>query len=204
MDDKATELIAEHYQKTYELTLQMWEQRNTTFLLLLAVVGTATVLTFNVSQAEPLLVDIIAKVVGITDAGRLGELRKSFPYGVVQSILLMAILYLMLILYHRTAFIRRCYVYLGAIEPEIKSRLGLADDATAFTRESTFYERNKAPFAGFVAATYIAMLGCLLVAFLGSRVYADFSSGNCLVGIIDIALAAPTLLFFIGYARSST
>ena len=30
----AIEIVAEHYQKTYGLTLQMWEQRNTTFLAL--------------------------------------------------------------------------------------------------------------------------------------------------------------------------
>src|SRR5882672_8946377 len=124
MDD-VTKLTAEHYQKTYELTLQMWEQRNTTFLLLLTVVGAATVLTFNVPQAQPLLVDIIAKFVGITDAERLKDLRQSFPYGVVQSILLMTVLYLMVILYHRTVFIQRCYAYLGAIEPELKKSLRL-------------------------------------------------------------------------------
>ena len=42
-----TELLAEHYQKTYELTLSMWEQRNRTFLVLLGTVGVATILTFN-------------------------------------------------------------------------------------------------------------------------------------------------------------
>jgi hypothetical protein len=62
-----TELIAEHYQKTYELTLAMWEQRNRTFLILLATVGIATLLTFNVSQAQPLLVDLIANAVGIEE-----------------------------------------------------------------------------------------------------------------------------------------
>jgi hypothetical protein len=197
------QITADHYQKTYELTLQMWEQRNTTFLLLLAVVGASAVLTFNVPQAQPILVDIIAKVVGITDNDRLKELRQSFPYGVVQSILLMTVLYLMVILYHRTVFIRRCYSYLGAIEQEIKNNLGLPRETIAFTRESTFYRNYKAPFARYVAGTYIAMLGSLLVSFLGSRIYADATSGNLLVTAIDIALAAPTMLFFIGYARSS-
>jgi hypothetical protein len=202
--DETGKLITEHYQKTYELTLQVWEQRNRTFLLLLAAVGAATLLTFKVSQAEPLLVDIIAKTVDVTDDQvRLNELRQSFPYGVVQSILLMVILYLMVVLYHRTVFIRRCYDYLAALEPEIKTRLDLPAETTAFTRESTFYQKRKAPFAGFVAPTYIAMLGCLLVAFLGARVYADFSSGNMLAVLIEVALAAPTLLFFVGYARSS-
>jgi hypothetical protein len=202
MDEKTT-LLAEHYQKTYELTLQMWEQRNTTFLLLLAVVGSAAVLTFNIPQAEPLLVDVIAKIVGISDAARLKELRQSFPYGIVQSILLMIILYLMVILYHRTAFIQRCYAYVGSLESEIKRGLGLPEEAVAFTRESKFYRNHKAPFARFVAITYIGTLGVLLVAFLGTRIYADFAAGNWIIGLVDIALAVPTLLFFVGYGRLS-
>lgn len=202
MDD-ATKLTVDHYQKTYELTLQVWEQRNRTFPLLLAVIGLAALLTYNVPQAQPLLVDIIAKLVGITDATRFAELRQGFPYGLVQSILLMVILYLMLILYHRTSYIQRCYTYLCALEPEIRSRLGLSDDAVTFTREGTFYHRHKAPFQRFVGVTYVAMLGLLLTAFLGSRIYTDFASGRIVIGLVDVALALPTMLFFIGYARSS-
>ena len=115
----------------------------------------------------------------------------------------MVILYLMVILYHRTAFIRRCYSYLSAVEPEIKAGLSLPDEAAAFTRESTFYQSHKSPFARFVAATYIGMLGLLLFGFLGVRIFTDFSAANMLIGIVDVALAAPTLLFFVAYARSS-
>lgn len=201
--DETNKMMAEHYQKTSELTLQMWEQRNTTFLLLLAVVGAATVLTFKVSQAEPLLVDIIAKIVGITEAPRLTELRQSFPYGVVQSILLMTVLYLMLLLYHRTAFIRRCYSYLGAIEPELRDGMALGPGSVAFTREGRFYLQHRIPFAKLVGLTYIVMLGALLLAFLGSRIYIDFVNRNFIVGVVDLVIAAPTMLFFIGYVRSS-
>lgn len=201
--DQITTLTAEHYQKTYELTLQVWEQRNTTFLALLAVVGTATILTFNVPQAEPLLVDIIAKLADIQDAERLKDLRRSFPYGLVQSILLMTILYLMVILYHRTTFILRCYRYLDAVEGELRSSLNLPANAIVFTREGDFYRAHKGPLAPFVAATYIGMLGVLLVAFLGSRIHADIGSGNFIIATVDIALAIPTMLFFWGYARSA-
>ena len=198
-----TEMVAEHYQKTYELTLQMWEQRNRTFMLLLGVVGAATLLTFDVAQAGPLLVDIIATIVGITDPARINELQRGFPYGLVQSVFLMVILYLMVVLYHRTAFILRSYRYIAALEPEIKSSLGLPEEAVAFTRESAFYQKYRSPFARFVAMTYIGMLGLLLVAFLSARIYTDFSSGNAVVGVIDVAIATPTLFLFIAYANSS-
>ena len=41
------QLLAEHYQKTYELTYEFWKQRNRTFILLIGVIGVATLLTFR-------------------------------------------------------------------------------------------------------------------------------------------------------------
>ncbi|MGF6408363.1 hypothetical protein [Paraburkholderia sp. MM5482-R1] len=200
---ESAQIVAEHYQKTYELTLQMWEQRNTTFMQLLAVVGVAALLTLNVPQAQPLLVGLIAKVAGISGESGLRDLRRGFPYGLIQSILLMVILYLMAILYHRTALIRRCYAYLGAMEPEIKTSLHLKPEAVAFTRESTFYRQHEAPFGRLVAITYVGMLGALLASFLGAHIFADFSHGNYMIGVADVALAIPTILFFTAYARLS-
>ncbi|MDW2990680.1 hypothetical protein R8B77_25795 [Enterobacter cloacae complex sp. 2023EL-01177] len=43
------ELLVEHYHKTYDLTFTVWEKRNQTLLVLLAVVGFSTLLTFNVA-----------------------------------------------------------------------------------------------------------------------------------------------------------
>jgi hypothetical protein len=39
------ELLIKHYQKTYDLTYQLWSQRNRIFLLLLAVVGVGAIFT---------------------------------------------------------------------------------------------------------------------------------------------------------------
>lgn len=197
------QILADHYQKTFELTLTTWEKRNQTFLLLLAVVGVATLLTFKVSQAEPLLVDLIVKLLDIKEEVRYDELRRSFPYGLIQSILLMVIMYLTLILYHRTATIQRFYRYLAKLETELRSELALPATAVTFTRESTFYSEHKPTLGRFVAMSYIALLGCLLVTFLGLRIFSDFTSGNIVVAIADLLLAVPTAIFFYGYARSS-
>lgn len=194
------EILAEHYQKTFELTLITWEKRNQTFLLLLAVVGVATLLTFNVAQAEPLLVDLVAKMLDINESSRKTELRGSFPYGLVQSILLMVVLYLTVILYHRTATIQRFYMYLAHLEPEIRKHLTLPAESKSFTRESDFYAVHRPLLGKFVAASYIGMLGLLLFAFLGMRIYSDFSSGNYGAGIVDIFLSIPTVVFFCAYA----
>ncbi len=197
------QILADHYQKTFELTLTTWEKRNQTFLLLLAVVGVATLLTFKVSQAEPLLVDLVVKLLDIKEEVRYDELRRSFPYGLIQSILLMVIMYLTLILYHRTATIQRFYRYLAKLETELRSELALPVTAVTFTRESTFYSEHNPILGRFVAMSYIALLGCLLVTFLGFRIFSDFMSGNVVVAVADLLLAVPTAIFFYGYARSS-
>ena len=49
------ELLTEHYQKTYELTYNLWKQRNKTFLVLLGVIGAATLLTFGAADRTELL-----------------------------------------------------------------------------------------------------------------------------------------------------
>src|ERR1700694_3447597 len=56
--DGVVKALIEHYQETYKLTYKLWQQRNYIFLILLGVIAAATLLTFRVPQAEPLLVDI--------------------------------------------------------------------------------------------------------------------------------------------------
>lgn len=203
MNPGTEKLLAEHYQKTFELTLTVWEQRNRTFLILLAVVGVASLLTFNVSQAQPLLADLISKTVGVEDATRRAELRTSFPYGLIQSILLMVVLYLTLLLYHRTTFILRSYEYLAAIEKELRDALALSSQMVSFTRESSFYMQHRPALSKVIGATYVLMLGLLLLAFLGARVYTDFKSYQIAFGVVDLLLAVSTLLFFRAYALAS-
>ena len=198
------ELLTEHYEKTYETTLKVWEQRNKTFLVLLAVVGVATLLTFKVSQTQPLLVDLIAKTLSITDANRIAELRLSLPYGVIQSILMMVILYLTVILYHRTTFILRNYLYLGALETEIRPGMGLTEESVAFTREGKFYQDHQPCLSRIVGLAYVVMLGILLFAFFGMRIYTDLSTGTLWFTIIDAFLSLSSLIFFVAYACASS
>jgi hypothetical protein len=199
-----TELLADHYQKTFELTLTVWEQRNRTFLMLLGVVGAATLLTFNVSQTQPLLVDVISTLLGIDDAARRAELRTSFPYGLIQSILLMVVLYLMLILYHRTTAILRNYHYLAALEDELRQGLELSPSSVSFTREGRFYAKDKVPMGATIGLTYVLMLFFLLIPFLWMRIYTDFASGRYWFGVMDSVLAVPILFFYGAYAFSSS
>lgn len=196
------ESVVEHYQKTYELTYALWQQRNRTFLLLLGVISIATLLTFDVPQTQPLLVDVVAKFAGVTDNSRLAELRRGFPFGLLQSILLVVVFYLMLNLYHRAVYVLRNYRYLSRLESEIRVHLKLPDDSVAFTRESTFYWGERSIASGAVKWVYIAILGVMLAAFLGGRVWEDVRIENTGLVLADLAIAIPTMLFFLAYARS--
>jgi hypothetical protein len=201
---KEIELFVEHYEKTYEITLKVWEQRNRTFLILLVVVGVATLITFNVPEAQPLLADFIAKVLAIKESSRIAALRTSLPYGLIQSILLMVILYLMVIVYHRTTFILRNYQYLEAVEKEIREGLELPENSIAFSREGKFYNEHKPYLSKLVGLAYTVMLGVLLTVFSGMRIYTDLTSGNIWFTIVDIFLSLSALIFFGAYAYASS
>jgi hypothetical protein len=198
-----TDLLVEHYHKTFDVALLVWEQRNRTFLMLLAVVGAATLLTFDVPQAQPLMVDLVARLLSVENEQRRQELRASFPYGLLQTILLMVILYLTLILYHRTTFISRTYRYLESLEHEVREGLELSTESVAFSREGKFYWNCRPALASGVWFCFAVMLGTLLGSFLTFRILNDFMSGNSWVGFVDVLLAIPTLVFYFAYVFSS-
>jgi hypothetical protein len=197
------QLLTEHYQKTYELTYELWKQRNITFLVLLGVIGIATLLTFGPAQTNPLLIAWIAKVLGITERAEIAELRSSFPFAILQSLLLIVVFYLMVNLYHRALYILRNYRYLGELEREIRDHLQLSKDSVSFTRESSFYWGDRALLLGAVKWMYILFVGALLLAFLGGRTYRDFGSGNSVLGLVDLSVSVPTIVFFVAYAYST-
>jgi hypothetical protein len=197
------ELLVDHYQKTYELTFELWKQRNVTFLVLLGVIAVATLLTFGPAQTNPLLIAWIAKVLGITEGTRIEQLQKSFPFAILQSLLLVVVFYLIVNLYHRALYVLRNYRYLGELEREIRSELNLPPASIAFTRESTFYWGDRAPLLGAVKWVYIIFVGTLLFAFLGGRTLHDFRIGNALLGFVDLTISTPTVVFFAAYAYSS-
>jgi len=195
------ELLAEHYQKTYDLTYRLWQQRNRTFLLLIAVIAVGTILTYRPTDANPLIVAWVAKLLDINESEHINELRRSFPFALLQSILLTVIFYLMVNLFHRALYVLRNYAYLGALEKEIRSTLLLSDDdSVAFTRESSFYWKYHPWLLSTVNWVYVFLLGLLLFAFLGGRIVGDVSAGGVLLVLADLAISIPTAIYFVGYA----
>ena len=202
MQTRAT-LMVDHYQKTFELTYELWRQRNRTFLLLLGVIGVATLLTFRVPEANSLLVDLVAKALNVRDASRIEVLRKSFPFGILQSILLFVVFYLMVNLYHRALSVLRNFRYLGMLEAEIREDLDLQEPTVSFSREGDFYWGNRGPVLGVVKWIYIVLLGALLLSFLIGKSIDDVRTGSGILIVVDAVMGIPTLFFFAAYVRSS-
>ncbi len=196
------EILADHYQKTYELTSDLWKERNRIFLALIALIGGSTILTFNPGAANSLLVLWAAKALGVPEAKQV-EFGKSFPFGLVQTVLLIAIFYLMVNLYHRSLYIIRNYRYLGALEDEIRTELGSASKSVAFTREGSFYWRSHQGLQSAVKWCFVILVGLLLLAFMGGRIYEDLRLGKGVLILFDVLVSLPTALFFAAYAVAS-
>jgi hypothetical protein len=193
------ELVVSHYQQTYDLTYKFWEQRNRTFLILIAVIGVATLLTYRAKEANPLLVNWVAKLLNIDEQTQIKELNNSFPFALLQGILLSVIFFLMVNLFHRALYVLRNYAYLGALEKEIRELLELKAEV-AFTRESGFYWDNRPKLLGTVKWFYVFLLGALLGAFLLGRIAGDARNGNWILVLVDSALAVAIGTYFCGYA----
>lgn len=202
MADK-NELLVEHYHKTFDLTTRLWEQRNRLFLFLIGVIGLSAILTFRGSEANPLFLDMIIKALGITDVNRINEIRASFPFALLHSVLLLVVFYLMFNLYHRALSVLTQYAYLGSLEKEIRDSLQFQAGTKAFTRESDFYWGNRPALMGSVKWVYMFLLGLLLLAFLVGRLVDDYYSGSQWLVWIDLVISIPTIIYFYGYASSS-
>jgi hypothetical protein len=194
--------LIDHYQKTYELTYALWKGRNKTFLFLLGAVGLATLVTFPALGTRSILFLYLGHSLGLEQKD-VGTLQSGFPFGVLQAIFLSVIFYLTVNLYHRARYVLRNYAYLSALETEIRQRLYLTSPSVAFTREGSFYWGNSDIASRVVKYVYIGLLSALLVSFLGGTIRVDWRSGNCLLTIVDILFAAPTLFFLVAYAISS-
>lgn len=201
--NSGTELIVDHYNKTYDLTFNLWEARNKILLCLFLCIGITVFLTFNVAEAQPLLIDIITKSIGITDASRISELRKSFPYSVVHSALLLIIMYLIINLYHRSAFIHRNYVYLSKLEEDIRSRLSINQESKVFSRESAFYDENKTFASKYIGVIYVLVVSFFVLSFLSVRLYLDVLSASKLIIFYDISVGLVISIYLYSWAKLS-
>src|SRR5215510_6155572 len=105
---KLTELLVEHYQQTYEKTYEMWRERNRMFPTLAAVIGGGALLAFRIPEAESLFVALLGSIFHL-DPALQASLQKSFPFEILQTVIMVVVFHLMLDLYRYTLDINRSY-----------------------------------------------------------------------------------------------
>jgi hypothetical protein len=203
MTSDAIQTITEHYQKTFELTYEMWKERNRLFVYLVIITGIGLLLLLRVPELGSLLVDAIIKLLGITDAARIAQLHKDFPLDVLLSIFLVIIFYLMQRLYSTNLSVMRNYLYLGAVEGEIRQHLGLPAGSVSFTREGNFYWGERTFTQKASKWFFILVILIILLPFAILKLINDASLGNFIITSLDVFVSIMTLLFFVEYARSA-
>jgi len=196
------EVLAEHYQKTFEVAVENWKERNKLFVFLVITAGIGLILLLRVPTADELLVDAIAKFLNITDPLRKAELQNAFPFQILLSGILIAMFYLMQRLYTTNLSVMRNYLYLGLLEKEIQPHLGLPSGSISFTREGNFYWNNRRNMQSVSKFYYIAVLFIILIPYILIKLYADFFPFNWIV-IVDVIVSALALSYWWEYARSS-
>lgn len=196
------EVLAEHYQKTFEVAVENWKERNKLFVFLVITAGIGLILLLRVPTADELLVDAIAKFLNITDPLRKAELQNAFPFQILLSGILIAMFYLMQRLYTTNLSVMRNYLYLGLLEKEIQPHLGLPSGSISFTREGNFYWNNRRNMQSVSKFYYIAVLFIILIPYILIKLYADFFPFNWIV-IVDGIVSALALSYWWEYARSS-
>ncbi len=192
-----TELIVEHYNRTADLTSRFWQQRNATFLVLVAVVGIAALLTSPDSMN--LFSAALSALLHLERAER-EAIHTGLPYTVIHVGLMVTVFYLLVTLYHRHASIVRNFVYLGLLEQEIRRDLNIGERDIAFSRESSFYFENQSLILRIMKLLYTLILGGLLAAYFFLRLASDLDGGNVVLLFVDALAAAASGIVFLGYA----
>ena len=217
LDTTRAAALTEHYQKTFELVLHFWENRNRQFLMLTGLIAATALATIF---QRPLL----AAMGGYLKGHNLSDpdLVTALPlaYRVVVVFLLVAVFYLMATLYHRSAVIINCYQYLGVLERSIRGELRLGPHDLAFSREGRFYQITGSWTSRWIGFSYKLILGSVTLLLFASRIWFDFPSEwpprvarpqdvgiwyGWLIGnfffVMDVIIALPTLFLFWRYTR---
>lgn len=197
------DVLANHYQKTFEVAHEHWKERNKLFVILVLTAGMGLLLLLRVPEANSLLVDAITKFLGVTDAERIKALYANFPFDILLSGTLVVMFYLMQRLYSTNLSVMRNYMYLGAVEREIRGHLRLSTDSVAFTREGGFYWGKRTKMQFMSKYYYAIVLFIILIPFIIIKLIADFQEPNLIVMPVDVAVSLMAVLYWWEYARSS-
>lgn len=196
-------VVAAHYQNSVDLAYATWKDRNKLFVALVLTAGLGLLLLLQVPTTDSLLVAAIAKFLNITDPTARENLLKTFPFDILLSGVLVSMFYLMQRLYSTNLSVMRTFIYLGALEDEIRGYLGLSADSISFTREGKFYWGKRTFTQKISKWYYVIVLFVILIPFMFFKLRADFAQANWLITSVDLIVSLMTAFYWREYARSS-
>ena len=197
------DVLAGHYQKTFEVAYEYWKERNRQFVILVLTAVIGLLMIQRGALVNELLVKYIVKYFALTDQTLIGEISKAIPFNLLLSGVLVTMFYFMQRLYSTNLSVMRNYLYLGALEEEIRKHLGLPTGSVAFTREGSFYWGRRSRIQAMSKYYYVVVLFIILAPFIGLKLIADFESPNLLVIAVDVVVSIMAFLYWWAYARSS-
>lgn len=202
------DVFADHYQKTFEVTIENLKERNKLFVFLVLTAGIGLMLLLRVPTADALIVAAIAKFLGITDETAKATLQTSFPFHILLSGFLVVMFYFMQRLYSTNLSVMRNFMYLGALEKEIRGHMHLPTDSISFTREGGFYWGKRRMMQKASKWLYIIVLFIILVPFIAFKIQADLNPENLawptwIILVVDAIVSLMTISYWWEYAYSS-
>ena len=203
-----TDVLANHYQKTFEVTIENLRERNKLFVFLVLTAGIGLMLLLRVPTADALIVAAIAKFLGITDETAKATLQTSFPFHILLSGFLVVMFYFMQRLYSTNLSVMRNFMYSGALEREIRGHMHLPTDSISFTREGGFYWSKRRIMQKASKWYYIIVLFIILVPFIAFKLQADLKPENLvwptwIILLVDGIVSLMTMLYWMEYAYSA-
>lgn len=200
------DVLAGHYQKTFEIALENWKERNRLFLFLVLTAVVGLILLQRGDIANELFVKYVQKYFALTpaeDYGLLKAISETVPFSFVQSAVLVVMFYFMQRLHATNLAVMRTYKYLALLENEIQPHLGLPRASGSFTRESKFYWSNRVFMQTMSKWSYVAVLFFLLIPFMYLKLADDLASAPFPITSVDAIVSVLILAYWVDYARSA-
>jgi hypothetical protein len=197
--EKKAEVLADHFQKTFEFNHSRWEERNKNFLVLLGVTGVELLLIYRTDGVLRVIADFYSNFLKDKSPE---DIANGFPFNLLISILLVVILYLMIQIYHRTSHINSTYGYLEKVEGELRDTLEITT-GHSLTREGDYYKNNQRLLLKLTGVVYALILGALLL-FVGyGKIWplrlTYVISIDTLLPAVDVLLVGIITIYYFSY-----
>lgn len=200
------EVIANHYQKTYEVAYENWKERNKIFIFLVLTAIVGLLLLQRGDLVNELFVKYVQKYFELKlpdDETLIDAISRTVPFSLMQSGILVAMFYFMQRLHATNLTVMRTYKYLSILENEIQPYLGLPGKSGSFTRESKFYWNNRVFMQTMSKWSYVVVLFVLLIPFMVFKLASDFGVAPITITAVDTIVSALTFAYWVDYARSA-